>query len=144
MPTTAEIADAVVMELNAAPFVPALAAVRAYLPLYDLGEMHDLHVTIVPASRTMTPAHRSALQIDHRIDIAVQYKVAVEDPAAVDPVLALVERIAAYLALRPLGQVPQAQWVSCQHGPFVAPEHLHELRQVTSVLAVTYRTWEPA
>ncbi|MBA2480464.1 MAG: hypothetical protein H0V44_07360 [Planctomycetes bacterium] len=144
MPTTAEIADAVASELRTGPFDPALDPVRAWLPLYDLGEMVDLHVTIVAAGRTIAPACRGAVQVDHRIEVAVQQKVAVEDPALADPILALAEGIAAHLTGRPLAAAPQAQWTKTEHAPFVAPEHLHELRQITSIIIVTYRTWEPA
>ncbi len=144
MPTTAEIADAVAAELSVGPFVPPLAPVRAWLPLFDLGEMVDLHVTVVAMGRTIALACRGAVQVDHRIDVAVQQKVAVEDPSAVDPILALAERIAAHLTNRTLATVPQAQWAKTEHAPYVSPEHLHELRQVTSILALTYRTWEPA
>ncbi|MBA2481233.1 MAG: hypothetical protein H0V44_11270 [Planctomycetes bacterium] len=144
MTTTAEIADAVAAELRSGAFTPALAPVRAWMPLYDLGDMVDLHVTVVAAGRVVAPACRGAVQLDHRIEVAVQQKVAVEDPAAVDPVLALVERIAAHLTHQPLASLPQAQWTKTEHAPYVAPEHLHELRQVTSIIAITYRTWEPA
>ena len=144
MPTTAEIADAVVAELRAAPFDPVLDPVRAWIPLFDLGEMLALHITVVPTGRSVSLACRGALQVDHRIDLAVQQKVAVEAVAAVDPIIALAARIGAYLANRPLAAAPQAQWVKTEHAPYVAPEHLHELRQVTSVLVLTYRSWEPA
>ena len=67
--------------------------------------------------------------------------MAVEDPAAVDPLLELVEAIAARLS-HVLPAVPEATWVKTEHTVLAAHEHLHELRQFTSVVAVTYRTWE--
>lgn len=142
MTTTAAIAQALVADLNAHAFSLSFTAVRAYLPVYDLGEMATLHVTVVPVGRTLQPATRALLQIDHRIEIAIQQQVAVDVVATVDPVLALVEEIADHLAGHRLAATPEAQWVKTEHLPFVAAEHLNDLRQITSVVAVTYRTWE--
>ena len=139
MTTSAEIATALVDDLNAALFSLPVTAVRAYLPLYDLGEMDTLHVTVVIGGRTVTPATRRQLQIDHRLDIAVQQRLAVEVPQACDPLLGLVAEIADHLAGRSL---VSAVWVKTEHEPLVDPTHLHELRQFTSLIAVTYRTWE--
>ena len=139
MTTSAEIASALVDDLNAALFSLPVTAVRAYLPLYDLGEMETLHVTVVISGRTVTPASRRQLQIDHRFDIAVQQRLAVEEPLACDPLLRLVAEIADHLAGRSL---VSAVWVKTEHEPLVDPTHLHELRQFTSLITVTYRTWE--
>jgi hypothetical protein len=141
--STADIAQAVAEDLNRHAFALPFSAVRAYLPLYDLGEMSDLHVTVVPVARTTSPGTRDLLQVDHRIEIAVQQKVPVEEVEAVDPLLALVRSIANHLVAHPIDAVPGAHWIRTEHSPFIAPEHLHELRQFTSVIAVTYRTWEP-
>ena len=142
MPTTAEVAIALVEDLNAAVFSLPFSAVRAYLPLYDLGEMERLHVTVVVAGRTVTPASRRQLQIDHRLDIAVQQKLPVEDPLTCDPLLGLVAEIADHLAGHALAGADGAVWVKTEHEPLVDPAHLNELRQFTSLLTVTYRTWE--
>ncbi len=143
MPTTAEIADAVVTELNAGGFAMPFTAVRAVLPLYDLGEMSTLHVTVVPAARVVEAASRSTRQIDHRVDVAVQQKVAIEEQAAVDPLIHLVDAIAARLSALPFAALTEVAWVKTEHTPLIAHDHLHELRQFTSVIAMTYRTWEP-
>ena len=138
---TAELAELLVADLNAHAFSQAFTAVRAYLPRYDLGEMAALHVTVVPAGRTVQPITRVGLQIDHRLEIAVQQKVAVEDPTACDPVLHLVEELADHLCGHRLAGAPEVSWVKTEHAPYIAPEHLNELRQVTSLLVVTYRSW---
>lgn len=141
MATTAEVAQAVVDGLNARTFTSSFTAARAYLPLFDLGAMLDLHVTVVAAGRTIAPLSRGERQVEHRIEIAVQQKVAVEDPVACDPLLALVSDIAAALPAMP---VPAGVWVRTEHEPLVDPVHLNELRQFTSLIIGTWRTWEPA
>ena len=141
MATTAEIAQAVVDGLNAQTFTPSFTAARAYLPVFDLGAMLDLHVTVVAAGRTIAPLSRGERQVEHRIEIAVQQKVAVEDPTACDPLLALVTDIAAALPALPM---PEGVWVRTEHAPLVDPNHLNELRQFTSLITATWRTWEPA
>jgi hypothetical protein len=142
MATTADLAEAVVASLNAGVFSRPFTAERAYLPIFDLGQMVDLHVTVVAAGRTVQPASRDLLQVDHRIEIAVQQKLTGEGTSQCDPLLALVEEIADHLRSSHLPGQSEAAWVGTEHAPLVAPEHLNELRQFTSVLAVTYRTWE--
>jgi hypothetical protein len=134
-------AQAVVDGLNATAFSQSFTAERAYLPIFDLGEMLDLHVTVVAAGRTIAPLSRAERQVEHRIEIAVQQKVAVEDPAACDPLLALVGEIAAALPALPM---PEGVWVRTEHAPLVDPNHLNELRQFTSLITGTWRTWEAA
>ena len=139
------IADAVVAELNAASpgtFDPAFTAVRRVLPVFDLAEMADLNVSVVPRAIDIAGATRSASQYDVQIDIGVQQKLA-SDGGDLDqqvPLLCeLVDQIAAYLTRRVLQAVPGAVWVRLANDPIYAPEHLSQLRQFTSVLTLTYR-----
>lgn len=142
MATTAEIAQAVVESLNATAFSRPFTAERAYLPIFDLGEMATLHVTVVAAGRSLKPVCRAHLEVEHRIEIAVQQKLAGEGLSDCDPLLDLVGEIADHFTGQRLAGAPEAAWVKTEHAPLVAPEHLNELRQFTSVLTVTYRTWE--
>ncbi|MEZ6193750.1 MAG: hypothetical protein R3C45_21110 [Phycisphaerales bacterium] len=139
------IADAVVAELNTAPpgtFDPAFTAVRRVLPVFDLTEMADLHVSVVPRAVDIAGATRTASQYDVQIDIGIQQKLA-SDGGDLDqqvPVLCeLVDQIAAYLTRRVLQTMPNAIWVRLANDPIYAPEHLSQLRQFTSVLTLTYR-----
>ncbi|MBA3709598.1 MAG: hypothetical protein H0W83_12360 [Planctomycetes bacterium] len=141
MATTAEIADAVVAVLATVPGPIPVQAGRSWLPLADLTEMEALRVTVVPAGRTIAPAARDLLAHDHRIEIAVQKRLPSDTAADLDPLEALVERLALHLAHTPLG-ISGLAWVGSEHAPLVAHEHLNELRQFTSLLVVTYRSWE--
>ena len=143
MPTTAEIAKALVADLNATVFSLPFTARRAYLPSFNLGDMTDLHVTVVATGRAVTPANRTLLQVEHRLDIAVQQRLGTgAEDTACDPLLGLVEEIADHLAGHNLAGASDAAWVKTEHAPLVAAEHLHEWRQFTSIISVTYRTWE--
>jgi len=141
MATTAEIADAVVTALASVPGPIPVQAGRSWLPLADLTEMEALRVTVVPAGRTIAPAARDLLVHDHRIEIAVQQRLTSDAATDLDPLEALVERLALHLAHTPL-VITGLSWVGAEHAPLVAHEHLNELRQFTSLLVVTYRSWE--
>ena len=143
MTTGAELAAALVADLNDTTFSLPFTAIRAYLPRFDLGEMENLHVTVVVAGRTLQPASRKLLQVDCRIDIAVQQRLAGDDVAACDPLLRLVAEIADHLAGHRLSAVQSAAWIRTEHDPLVDATHLNEWRQFTSLVSVTYRTWEP-
>ncbi len=148
MSLSIDIADAVVAELNAAPpgtFDPAFTAVRRVLPVFELAEMTDLHVSVVPRSVEIAGATRSMSQHDVQIDIGIQQKLTADggDLDQQVPVLCgLVDQIAGYLTRRVLQAdpgVPGAVWVRLANDPVYAPEHLSQLRQFTSVLTLTYR-----
>ena len=139
MATITDIADAVVTELNGHTFSQTLAAVRYYRPVFDLGEMSVLHVSVVPKGVTTTRADRSGCQEDFAIDIAVQQKLDSGDNAELDALMALVQEIADFFRLRRLVEYPDAMWIGTENVPVYAPDHLEEFRQFTSVLTLTYR-----
>jgi hypothetical protein len=142
MSVLTDIASAVETELNAAPagtFEPAFTAQRAYLPQYELKDMADLHVTVVPKGVVVQSASRAVSQYDYSIDVAVQKKLAATDPAEIDPLMALVEQIADFFRQRRLSAYPSAAWVRTEHTHLYAQEHMSDLRQFTSVLTLTFR-----
>jgi len=131
------IADAVTAMLNAGPFDPALGAERRYQPAFELPELADLKVSVVPKSVTVTNASRDSSYFDCAIDIGVQKKIA--DDADIDDLVDLTEQIADHLRQKRLDDAPQAAFVSIANEPVFAPEHLDTQRVFTSVLTVTYR-----
>ena len=139
MATITDIADAVVTELNGHTFSQALTAVRYYRPVFDLGEMKTLHVSVVPKGVTIERADRSHNQYDFAIDVAVQKKFSSGDATELDPLMSLVEEIADFFRLRRLTSYTAAIWVRTDNVPVYAPEHLEEFRQFTSVLTLTFR-----
>jgi len=132
-----DIADAVVTALNGQSFSQPFTAARAYLPAFDLREMKDLHVTVVPKGVELTTAGRGLAQSDVQIDIGVQQKLATSDEAEIDALMGLVQEIAEFV--RATRQFGEAVWVKTENTPIYSPEHLGELRQFTSVLTLTLR-----
>ena len=140
MPIVVDIADAVVAALNGHVFSQPFTARRCYVPVFDLKDMKDLHVTVVPRGLEMATASRSLLQDDVQIDVAAQKKLPVDasgDQAAIDSMMGLVQEIADFI--RSTGRFGDAVWVKTENKPIYLPEHLEQLRQFTSVLTLTLR-----
>lgn len=133
------IADAVVAELAAETFNLPFVAERRYLPEFELKEMKDLRVTVVPKATTVTTLGRGVTQHDVEIDVAVQQKLAKEDNTEIDTLMGLVEEIGDFFRLRRLAAFPGAIWTKTQNVPIYAQEHLAEMRVFTSLLTLTFR-----
>ncbi len=139
MAVIADIADAVVVELNAGGFSQPLTAARCYLPKFDLAEMKDLHVTVVPKGVAVTAGSRNHNQHDYQIDVAVQKRLAAGGNGEIDVLMSLVDEIADHFRLKRLDNLQAAVWVKTQHEPIYAQEHLDQMRQFTSVMTLTFR-----
>jgi len=137
-----DIADAIAAELNAAPpgtFSQALTAERQVLPIFELADLAELKVTVVPRSVQITGSTRAASQYEIAIDVGVQKRVSKQVDDDVETLGTLIDEIADYLRRRQLGQATYAAWISIDNEPVYAREHLAEQRVFTSVLTVTYR-----
>ena len=135
----AVIADAVVAKLNGATFSQEFTAVRTWQPSFELKDMQALKVTVVPHARETEKISRSAQAVTCQIDVAVQKKLVEADNAEIDALVALVEEIEDLFEFCELAGPPKAVWVKTENKPVVAPEHLAELRQFTSVLTLTFK-----
>jgi hypothetical protein len=129
-----DIADAVAAALNGTGFSQIFTAQRAYVPTFDLKDMKDLHVTVVPRSLEMAAAARGFEITDLQIDVAVQRKLATTDLAEIDALLGLVQEIAEFV--RTTRQFGDASWVRTENVPIYSPQHLSEWGQFTSVLTL--------
>jgi hypothetical protein len=134
-----QVADAVVAALNAATFSQPVSAERSYLPQFELPEMEDLHVTVVPKTVEITGATRGTGTYDYKIDVAVQKRFQSGDIAELDPLLRLVEEIADHFRFKRLEGYPSAAWTKTEHPAIYAPEHMENFRQFTSVVTLTFR-----
>jgi hypothetical protein len=141
MPATiVQIADAVVAELNGTTFSQPLTAERHYQPVFELAEMAELRVSVVPRGVASKVLDRSRHEFDYRIDVAVQQKID-PTPGNLDALMELVEEIADHFRTQPLAGFPQARCTEVANEPVYAMEHLDEFRQFTSVLTLTFRVW---
>ena len=132
-----DIADAVVTELAGGAFSQNFTPERRVLPEYELADLKDLRVTVVPAAVETSGASRTLSQHDVQIDLAVQKKLDAADNAEIDALMGLVEELAEFL--RTKRQFGDAAWVRTENSPVYSQEHLGELRQFTSVLTATLR-----
>ncbi|TVQ33882.1 MAG: hypothetical protein EA376_01220 [Phycisphaeraceae bacterium] len=140
MSAIVELADAITASLNGQTFDPPVTAERSHLPIFDLGKVGDnIQLSIVPRSATVSPASRASNFFDLAIDIGVQKRIDPEAPAQIDALLDLVEQIGDHLRLKRLDTMPEAQWLTSEHEPVLAAEHIERFSVFTSVLTVTYR-----
>ncbi len=132
-----DIADAIVAAVNGHTFSQPFTAQRAYRPVFDLADMTDLHVTVVPKGVELFTAGRGLTQSDVQVDIGVQKKLAAGNNAEIDALVGLVQEVAEFV--RVTGRFGDAAWLRTENTPIYSAEHLGELRQFTSVLTLTLR-----
>ncbi|QKK08472.1 MAG: hypothetical protein HND58_09985 [Planctomycetota bacterium] len=137
MSTLIAIADAVTASLNAGSFGQPFNAERLYQPAFELADLADLKVSVVPKGVTIATASRDGSYFDCAVDVGIQKKIA--DDAEIDGLVDLAEEIADHLRMKRLDDEPEAVWLSIEHEPVVAAEHLEQQRALTSILTVTYR-----
>ena len=136
--TIIQLVEAIVTELNHGQFGQAFTAQRHYQPIFELPDMSQLHVSVVPLALSSQQVSRSKAANQYQIDIGIQQKGDLSQ-AWLDGLMALVEEIADFLQARPLAAFPQARCLDVTNAPVYALEHLEELRQFTSVLTATYQ-----
>ena len=143
-----DIADAVVAELNGedADFSQAFEAQRRVRPSFELTDLAELRVTVVPKGFEASIASRSLSQYDVQVDIGIQKKFFAktaggDEDTEVPVMCGLVEEIADFLKGKRLeGTGCSAAWLGpAVNEPIYSTEHLAEKRLFTSVLTLTYR-----
>lgn len=139
MSTVLNIADALVAELNAATLSLPVTAVRLFVPNFDLKEMKELHVSVVPRELHVRGLDRHRNSYDASIDLAVQKKFSRGNSREIDPLVSLVEEIADLFRLKRLASYPGAIWTSTDHQVLYSQEHWDQMNQFTSLLTLTFR-----
>lgn len=137
MSTLVAIADAIAASLNAGSFGQPFTAERLYQPAFELADLANLKVSVVPKGVTIATASRDGSYFDCAVDIGIQKKITGD--TEIDGLVDLAEEIADHLRMKRLNDVPEAVWLSIEHEPVVAAEHLEQQRALTSILTVTYR-----
>ena len=139
MSTVLNVADAVVAQLNTATLSQPVVAERLYVPNFDLQDMQDLRVTVVPRELHVRSLDRGRNNYEAEIDLAVQKKFKKGDAAEIDPLVAFVEEIADLFRLKRLASFPGAIWSRTDHQVLYSQEHWDQLRQFTSLLTLSFR-----
>ncbi len=138
MSIVTDVADAVAEELNAGSFSQAFTAARLVLPRFELKDLTELKVSVVPRTLDISGATRAACQYAAGVDIGIQKKVQ-DIEAGTDELGLLVDEITDFLRQRPLASTPWAIGARTQNDPVYDPGHLDQHRVFTSVLSVTYK-----
>ena len=139
MSTISSIANAVVDELNTAEFSLEFEATTTLLPTFELKELQTLKVTVVPRSQVFNRVGRGSSGREIEIDIGIQKKFSGDSEA--EPLLSLVEEIAAHFDGKRLAQFDRAICSHITNEPVYAPEHIQQYRQFTSVLTLTFKVF---
>lgn len=136
------LADAVTRELNAHRFAEPFRAERGYLPTYDLAELDQLRVTVVPSQEEGRLDARHTSRHEYTIDVAIQCKPRDITPLYLDPLVRLTQEIADHFRFdtEPGG----ASLVAPRVRILYLTEHLQKQRQFTSVLSLTFQAWRTA
>lgn len=144
--TLLDIADAVVVKLNAGSFSKTFtAAVRddTDLKLED-SAADSVYVDIVPGGVKIERATRDARVFDCRTDIGIRCRPTTIDMTHFRDLLAFAGEIEEFLKpsdgnCRTLTTYTDAAWIASEFRALWVPRHWHEWRQFTSIISVTYR-----
>jgi hypothetical protein len=134
-----QIADAVKAQLEAETFSLPVTVKRAYSPSYDLKDMDGVRVTVVPEGNQITNLDRNRFSNAVSVDVAVQRKVASDEPATVDPLMGLMQEVIDCLkANRRLTAFPDCSFMRADAKAIYSPAHVAEKRLFTAVTTFTY------
>lgn len=134
------VADGVAALLNEGHFSQPFTALRLYVPTFELQDMANLHISVVPAASTRTRASRATIECAATVAVTVQQRVADQASATLDGLVALAEEIADFLAATPLADGSRAREVILD--PVYAEDLLIDLQQFSAVVQVIYPVWE--
>ena len=137
MPLLIDIAAAVAAELNDAELSLEFTAEVNLKPEFELKDLKELKVTVVPKSLKFSGATRQESGREVQIDVGVQKKTA--DPEQLAALLHLVENIAEIFDRKRLTGYSKAVCVGIENDPVYDPEHLRQFRQFTSVVTLKFR-----
>ncbi len=139
MSTVLQVADAITAELNAAQLSLPVQAVRLFVPNFDIKEMKELHVSVVPRELHVRGLDRRRNSYDAIVDLAIQKKFKKGDSSEIDPLVSFAEEIADHFRLKRLSSLPNAIWIGTDHQTLYSQEHWTQMNQFTSLLSLNFR-----
>ena len=140
MSVVTRMAKAVADELNRdQEFSVPFDAVFSVKPGYELKELDDLRVVVVPKTLEIERVSRISSKYLVTVDIGIMQRLGKLTPEeAVETLGDLVDEIADFLADRSLEEFKAATFVSITNDPIYVPEFLTQNRTFMSVLTVKY------
>ncbi len=137
------IADAVATALNAADWPIEFTAVRSYQPTFELQQMSELKVSVVPPKVESVRAARGLWEQLYTVEIGVQKRPEELTNAYLDPLVELAEAIAIYWEthkdLTAGGRQFRCMTVVTETVAY--PDDLAERQMFTSVVCLTFKGW---
>jgi hypothetical protein len=138
MTTILQIADSVTAQLNATQFDQEFVAERLYVPNFDLEDMKELRVSVVPRDVEILQHDRSQNRYHCRVDIAIQKKFSHGTNQEIDALVDLGEKIADEFRLKRLLSFQAARCIKVEQTVLYSTEHWEQLRQFTSLMTLTF------
>jgi hypothetical protein len=138
MTTILQIAESVTSQLNASNFGLTFQAQRLYVANFDLEDMKELRVSVVPRDVEILPHDRSQNRYHCRVDIAIQKKFDHGTNQEIDALVDLGEQIADEFRLKRLLSFQAARCIKVEHTVLYSSEHWEQLRLFTSLLTLTF------
>ena len=133
------LADSIVTELNGHTFSQPFTAERGYLPTFELPELDELKITVVPKEDDGKLDTRASSSHDYAVDTGIQKKPPDIDNGQLDPLMLLTQEVADFFLF---GRQPGgATLVAPRVRILYLQDHLHKLRQFTSVVTLSFRGW---
>lgn len=133
-----DIADAVTSALNAATLSQTFTAERAYVPIFELPDLADLRVTVVPVELTFAALTRHSDDFDYAIDIGITRRCE-PTAASADPLMVLVQEILDLFRGKRLTGYTDAKCVTGGNKPIYDPTFMDSDRVFMSVVNLTFR-----
>ncbi len=121
--------------LNTGQFSQSFTAAARALPEYDLAQLKNLTISVVPKSAEVINLTRAVTSLEIGVDIAVQKKVSKELDGDVEELLKLVSEIVKFVNRK---DIANAKFRKVANEPIYSSEHLNEKRLFTSLITVTY------
>lgn len=140
MAEIANIAAALVAEINGHEFSQEFEAARRYVVEFELEQLAELRVTVVPRAVDWAVASRSKGQYDYEFDVAIQKRSDPADLEACDALMGLVEEVADFLrGLSRLAEYPAGVITGVRNEPVYGYTQLATQRVLTSVIRLSVR-----
>ena len=137
---TIQISDALVAALNGGSFSSKqFIAKRSVLPLFELKDLSDLQVTVIPRNVEISILSRDKQMYEHTIDIAIQKKVDKPIEVEFDSLILFVFELAQAIGGYDLRSIC-AVYSGIDIKPLYSLDDLAQDGVFTSVLSVKYKT----